>query len=412
MTAREAAYHWIRRIEDSAYSNLLIGGISTLSAEDQAFAAKIALTCTERRLTLEHILRAYSKKPIEKLDKPVRTVLVMGLCQILYMNVPDNAAVNESVKLIKKLRFVSAGAMVNGILRSFIRDGKVIPPVKGDDCDKLSVEYSVPDDLIRRVSGAYGMDNALIWLRRLDSVPDTYIRTNTRRTSTAELMEKLAAEELEPSEGPVEGSIKLGRTDFDKPSFAQGLYYVQGLSSQMCADAVQASDRDVILDICAAPGGKSFTMAQSGARVISCELYERRAGLIRREAARLGFDDIEVIVNDGTVYSEKLASYHPTKVLCDVPCSGYGVSGKPEIRYKPHDAVKDLPELQYSILCTSAGYLTAGGTIVYSTCTVEPAENGGVTDRFVKGQGFEKEFEKTIFREDSDGFYICRMVKR
>ena len=153
-------------------------------------------------------------------------------------------------------------------------------------------------------------------------------------------------------------------------------------------------------------------MAQSGAKVISCELYERRAGLIRREAARLGFDDIEVMVNDGAVFSEKLASYHPNKILCDVPCSGYGVSGKPEIRYKPHSEVEGLPELQYSILSTSAEYLPSGGTIIYSTCTVEPAENGGVTDRFTEEHPFEKQFEQVIFREDCDGFYICRMVKK
>ncbi len=412
MTAREAAYHCIRRIEDSAYSNLLLKGLNGLSAEDQAFAAKLTLTCTERRLTLVHILRAYSKKPPEKLDKPVYTVLLMGLCQILYMNVPDSAAVNESVKLIKKLRFASAGTMVNGILRSFIRDGKKIPPVKGDECDRLSVEYSVPDDLIRRVSGAYGMENTLIWLGRLDAVPDTYIRTNTRKTTTAELIKQLADEGLQPSAGPVEDSIKLGRTEFDVPSFRDGLFYVQGLSSQMCADSMQAESGDVILDICAAPGGKSFTMAQRGAKVISCELYERRAGLIRREAARLGFDDIEVMVNDGAVFSEKLASYHPSKILCDVPCSGYGVSGKPEIRYKPHSEVEGLPELQYSILSTSAEYLPSGGTIIYSTCTVEPAENGGVTDRFTEEHPFEKQFEQVIFREDCDGFYICRMVKK
>ena len=411
MTAREAAYQWIRSIEKGAYSNLVMNSTDKLSDEDKSFSAKLALTTVERRLTLEHILRKYSKKPIEKLDAPVRIVLLMGLCQLLYMNVPDSAAVNESVKLIKKLRYASAGTMVNGILRSFIRDGKVIPPVDGDECERLSVAYSVPVGLIRKILAAYGRENTLIWLDRLDAVPDTYISTNITKTNRDELMRILADEGTACEAGEVNNSIKLDDPDFSADSFVNGLYHVQGLSSQMCADMMDAQNGDVIIDICGAPGGKSFTMAENGAKVISCELYEHRAGLILRDAKRLGLD-IEVAVNDGTVYSEKLAACRPNKILCDVPCSGFGVSGKPEIRYKSLEMVSGLPEIQYKILCTSAEYLSSGGVLIYSTCTVDPDENEEITHRFARENPFDIVSDQMIFAKDRDGFYICKMIKR
>ncbi|UKI16837.1 MAG: 16S rRNA (cytosine(967)-C(5))-methyltransferase RsmB [Ruminococcus sp.] len=359
----------------------------SLSDRDKAFAARLFYGVTERKLTLEHIIGAYVSKPLQKLDRQVRITLMMGVYQIMYMdNVPDSAAVNESVSLVKKLGKASASGMVNAVLRSIIRDGKKIPPVKGDKYDKMAVEYSCPAELIRRICKGYGEENTVSLLEASLLPSVTVLRTNVLKTSSEELIASLKSRGISAKASEVEKNAVIcdDLRDVERdPDFIAGNYHVQDYSSQLCCKAVSPRKGETVIDICAAPGGKTFTMAEmmgDEGRIFACELHEKRTGLIVKGAERLGISCIEAVTNDARVYNEKLPM--ADRVLCDVPCSGYGViRGKPEIRYKPLSEASRLPEIQLDILRTACRYVKDGGVLVYSTCTVNIEENERVIEK-------------------------------
>lgn len=437
MSARYAAYKLIEKVETGGYSNIALGGMfsksDSLSDRDKAFAARLFYGVTERKLTLEHIIGAYVSKPLQKLDRQVRITLMMGVYQIMYMdNVPDSAAVNESVSLVKKLGKASASGMVNAVLRSIIRDGKKIPPVKGDKYDKMAVEYSCPAELIRRICKGYGEENTVSLLEASLLPSVTVLRTNVLKTTSEELIASLKSRGIsaKASEFEEKAVICDDLRDVERdPDFIAGNYHVQDYSSQLCCKAVSPRKGETVIDICAAPGGKTFTMAEmmgDEGRIFACELHEKRTGLIVKGAERLGISCIEAVTNDARVYNEKLPM--ADRVLCDVPCSGYGViRGKPEIRYKPLSEAQRLPEIQLDILRTACRYVKDGGLLVYSTCTVNIEENECVIEKFLAensdfhgeefpedmGDFFRGKFMTAIFSKQfgGDGFFICRMRK-
>lgn len=437
MSARYAAYKLIEKVETGGYSNIALGGMfsksDSLSDRDKAFAARLFYGVTERKLTLEHIIGAYVSKPLQKLDRQVRITLMMGVYQIMYMdNVPDSAAVNESVSLVKKLGKASASGMVNAVLRSIIRDGKKIPPVKGDKYDKMAVEYSCPAELIRRICKGYGEENTVSLLEASLLPSVTVLRTNVLKTSSEELIASLKSRGISAQASEFEENAVIcdDLRDVERdPDFIAGNYHVQDYSSQLCCKAVSPRKGETVIDICAAPGGKTFTMAEmmgDEGRIFACELHEKRTGLIVKGAERLGISCIEAVTNDARVYNEKLPM--ADRVLCDVPCSGYGViRGKPEIRYKPLSEAQRLPEIQLDILRTACRYVKDGGLLVYSTCTVNIEENECVIEKFLAensdfhgeefpkdmGDFFRGKFMSAIFSKQfgGDGFFICRMRK-
>lgn len=437
MSARYAAYKLIEKVETGGYSNIALGGMfsksDSLSDRDKAFAARLFYGVTERKLTLEHIIGAYVSKPLQKLDRQVRITLMMGVYQIMYMdNVPDSAAVNESVSLVKKLGKASASGMVNAVLRSIIRDGKKIPPVKGDKYDKMAVEYSCPAELIRRICKGYGEENTVSLLEASLLPSVTVLRTNVLKTSSEELIASLKSRVISAQASEFEENAVIcdDLRDVERdPDFIAGNYHVQDYSSQLCCKAVSPRKGETVIDICAAPGGKTFTMAEmmgDEGRIFACELHEKRTGLIVKGAERLGISCIEAVTNDARVYNEKLPV--ADRVLCDVPCSGYGViRGKPEIRYKPLSEAQRLPEIQLDILRTACRYVKDGGLLVYSTCTVNIEENECVIEKFLAensdfhgeefpkdmGDFFRGKFMSAIFSKQfgGDGFFICRMRK-
>lgn len=437
MSARYAAYKLIEKVETGGYSNIALGGMfsksDSLSDRDKAFAARLFYGVTERKLTLEHIIGAYVSKPLQKLDRQVRITLMMGVYQIMYMdNVPDSAAVNESVSLVKKLGKASASGMVNAVLRSIIRDGKKIPPVKGDKYDKMAVEYSCPAELIRRICKGYVEENTVSLLEASLLPSVTVLRTNVLKTSSEELIASLKSRGISAQASEFEENAVIcdDLRDVERdPDFIAGNYHVQDYSSQLCCKAVSPRKGETVIDICAAPGGKTFTMAEmmgDEGRIFACELHEKRTGLIVKGAERLGISCIEAVTNDARVYNEKLPV--ADRVLCDVPCSGYGViRGKPEIRYKPLSEAQRLPEIQLDILRTACRYVKDGGLLVYSTCTVNIEENECVIEKFLAensdfhgeefpkdmGDFFRGKFMSAIFSKQfgGDGFFICRMRK-
>lgn len=410
ITPREVAYRLIYSCQEKgAYSNLAFDGAiskSGLSAADRKFAAALSYGTLERLVTLDRIIAQRSNIASDKLSMQVKCVLQLGLYQILYMDsVPDSAAVNESVKLIKKV-YRSGGTVgfVNAVLRGFIRDGKKLPEPE-DRIDELSMKYSCPRWLIEKWLGEYSEQQAMSMLKSSLGRPPVTLRVNTTKCTISELCDALTSEGYEVCRSSnvcdvieVESSAGLENT----AAYANGLFHVQDISSQLCCEALELEAADTLLDVCSAPGGKAFTCAeimQGKGRVIACDLHAKRVSLIEKGAARLGLENITAAVNDAKLYNESFPL--ADKVLCDVVCSGLGViRRKPEIKYKSPQELEGLPEIQYRILETSSGYVRKGGILVYSTCTLSKAENEEVVQRFLRTHD---EFEAVNVSDSRDG---------
>lgn len=414
----------------SSYSNILLDSALTesgLSERDKAFAAALFYGVTERKMTLDYIIKQYCRMPFEKLETGAVVVLRMGIYQILYMSVPENAAVNESVKLCKKLKLFSAQGFVNGLLRTFLRREKAVSYVGLDTAERLSIQYSAPKWLARKWTDEYGEANAVKCLKASLGAPPIYARVNTTKISPDDLVKSLKSDGIKASVFPrLAGCVKLEKTgDLERSeAFRSGFFHVQDVSSQLCCHTLKPIVNETVLDICAAPGGKSFTMAElmgNNGRVISMDLYEQRVDLIRKGAWRLGLNIVEAEINNAVKFNEKLPM--ADRVLCDVPCSGLGViRRKPEIKYKSEEEFEELPRLQMAILETSAQYVKVGGTLVYSTCTLSRAENDDVAAAFaaehpefspivqpIPYAGAENSPTRTFFPEEDggDGFFTA-----
>lgn len=430
--ARLTAAKLLLKMESSdAYSNILLDSAlsgSELSDRDKAFAAALFYGVTERRITLDYIIRINSKIPFEKLDEAAVQILRMGLYQLLYMpSVPESAAVNESVKLCKKLKVFSAQGFVNGMLRGFIRGGKRISYRGLDAAQRLSVEYSCPQWLTEKLTEEYGNDKAAAALRASVGKPPVYARVNRTKTNAEKLCRLLKSEGISAeSYSGIDGCILLAKTgELEKSrSFREGLFHVQDISSQLCCLTLRPVVNETVLDMCAAPGGKSFTMAElmeNRGRVVSMDLHDMRVGLIEDGAARLGLSIIEARRNDALKFNPDLPM--ADRVLCDVPCSGYGViRRKPEIKYKNKSEADGLPEIQREILEVSSRYVKVGGTLVYSTCTLSRAENDDVAEAFLAAHpefspivqpvpfsGAQNSYKRTYFPDENggDGFFTA-----
>ncbi len=416
-----------RTIEEGSYSNLLLDkalAASELSAADKKLCAQLYYGVMERRLTLEHILRSYSKKPPEKLDAVIRNILYLGLYQLAYCEkIPDRAAVNESVLLAKQFKKTSASGFVNAVLRSFLRDGKEIKFPK-EQWKAMEVQYSVPAALCCQIVQEHGQEFADAFLADSLKTPPCTVRLNPLRGSIADLADEGLAPE---AFAKPDNACRITCPDVrSSKAFQKGMFHVQDLASQLCCAILDPQPDETVLDLCAAPGGKTFTIAermQDRGRVLAFDLHEHRAELIRKGAQRLGLTCITAMTADAAVYDEKMPQ--ADRILCDVPCSGYGViRRKPEIRYKPLSECCELPKLQYAILENAARYLKKGGTLVYSTCTILKAENEKVVERFLKSHpdfelvplpeyGLTEGFATfSVCYDNCDGFFAAHMRRK
>ncbi len=433
-SARLLAYELLLKMENGAFSNIVLdSGLSDcgLSQRDKGFVSRVFYGVIERRLTLDYIISLYSTKPLKSIDTQLLIILRTGVYQLLFMDsVPDNAAVNESVSLCRIIKKTSAAGFVNAVLRSFIRSGKKYELPSGR-IQRLCINYSCNEQLVRMLIDDYSYETAEKFLSASLESRTLYIRVNNTRISADNLAEKFRESGINAvKHDKMENCLVLDKlNDIDNnPLFLNGFFHVQDLSSQLCCAALNPQENDRVLDICSAPGGKAFTLAgmmNGKGTVTACDLHDKRAGLISQGASRLGFGNIKVLQNDARNYNGSLGSFD--KILCDVPCSGYGViRSKPEIKYTLPEDASMLPQLQYKILKMSAGYLKTGGEIVYSTCTVLKRENDEVVERFLtenpgfEGAGFIDEsdtlsgdYKVTIFPEyfNSDGFFICKIRK-
>lgn len=390
--ARQTAFDILSKIQkDSSYSNLTIDSFLAsvcLDEVDSAFVSALVYGVLESSFTLDYQLAANLKQPLKKLKPQVLTVLRLGAYQLLFMDkVPESAAVNESVKLIKANGCSFASGLVNAVLRNVAKKGLCLP----DESDKTfyySVRYSFPQELVKFWIKSYGEENTVGIMESCSGRPPLIVRANTLKVTADELTSTLKNEGIESKSSVVTDSLELGKCGSVErlKSFADGLFHVQDAASQFCIAALDPQPGETILDLCAAPGGKSFTVAErmnNTGKIIACDIHNHRLDLIKSGAARLGITNIECIVNDAAVYNENLPM--ADRVLCDVPCSGLGiVRRKPEIRCKPLDTLKELPPVQGKILDTASRYVKKGGTLVYSTCALNPKENENVCKSFLE----------------------------
>lgn len=433
--ARKIVLRLLTKLDkNSSYSNILLDdGLakSGLSAQDKKFAAAMFYGVLERRITLDAVIKKYSDRPADKLNVEIRNLLRMGIYQLCYMDsVPDSAAVNESVILAKNNRNPAVSGFVNGLLRSFIRDGKKIPKGK-NRIESLSVEYSCPVWLVQKWLNEYGDDVTLSMLKTSLGQAPTTVRVNNLKCTVNDLLQELNSAgigcEINTNAPNALNIFSSGAVELME-QYKKGLFHVQDISSQLCCAVVDPKEGDTVLDICSAPGGKTFTIAErmnDKGKVLAFDLHENRVRLIRQGAERLGLTAVTADVNNGKLFNQSLPQ--ADRVLCDVPCSGLGViRRKPEIKYKSPEDFDNLPEIQYSILETSSQYAKQGGVLVYSTCTLSRAENDDVVNRFLQNHSdfVPCQLDENVFGKDcsfktsitpdkfnSDGFFIAKLIK-
>lgn len=414
-----------RTFENDGFSNIMLDNAlskSDLDNQGKSFVSALYYGVIERKITLDHIISKYANR---KIDSDIKNILRMGIYQLKYMDsVPDCAGVNESVNLVHKIRKVSAKSFVNAVLRKFIRDGKNIDYPE-DRIKRYSVMYSVPEQLVKKLDDEYGERYMISLLESSVTAPPVTVRMNNLKTTQEEFVTLTSAVPYEKIENCFEIKGKVTGTK----AFEKGFFHVQDIASQLCCMALSPAPNDIVFDMCASPGGKTFTLAelmQGKGQVFSFDLYPQRVKLIQDGAERLGLENIKTAVGDATVFNEKLPQ--ADKILCDVVCSGLGViRRKPEIKYKDLKSFEELPEIQYSILENASRYLKKGGEIVYSTCTLNRAENDEVIKKFLEEH---TEFEAIPFLENlgepfgtgmvtlvpaffgSDGFFIAKLRKK
>lgn len=414
---RQLAFETLLKLrKNQSYSNLSIAGVlgsSDLSGADKSLFTTLVYGVLERKLTLDYNLSLYLKEPLKKLNPKVYTAMLLGAYQVLFLEkVPDHAAINEAVKLTRKNGAGFASGLCNAVLRKVASNGLCLPENDGSP-EYWSVLYSVPVPLIRLWIDAYGPEKTEGILKDALGPRPLTVRVNTTRTTTEELIARLNEEGVTavPHEAVGDALVLTSAGDLAAlPSFRDGLFHVQDAASQLCCQNVAAGPGMTVYDLCAAPGGKSCTLAeymQNDGVVRAYDLYEKRVGLIAENAERLGLSIVEPAVGDATGFDPErpLAD----RVLCDVPCAGYGDIGrKPEIRFRDPGSVDNLPALQYDILDKAEQYVVDGGRLVYSTCSLNPAENEAVAERFLEEHdGWNLVLMKTYFPQDyhCDGFF-------
>ena len=389
-TARKLVVDCILKVETSGFSNLvLLSEIDnhSLSNQDKAFATKLFYGTVERKLTLNYILQKQLSKPIAKMDKEIVAILQSGLYQLLYMqSVPAYAAINQAVGLCPVFKKTSAKGLVNAVLRK-CQKFDIDKETFKDKLTELSVKYSVNTDIVKIILRDYP-DSAEDILKGMFITPKFTVKINTTKISAQDFKKLIADSGLTYNQMPLDDGIEILHKGSvtDIPGFKEGYFYVQGITSQYAVRAAGIQKDNDVLDLCAAPGGKSFAAAielGGSGSVTSCDPNVSRLKLIQDGAKRLGLSNITTVQNSGEIYNDKLKKYDV--IICDVPCSGIGIiPKKPDLRYKSMTEVDNLAQLQYDILTTASKYLKANGTIVYSTCTINKQENEQVVDRFLK----------------------------
>jgi 16S rRNA (cytosine967-C5)-methyltransferase len=438
---RELALEGLLQIEKSgAYSNLLLNNLiekNNLDGKDIGLLTEIVYGTIQRRDVLDFYLQPFLRKKVEPW---VKVLLRLSLYQMLFLDrIPPHAAIYEAVEIAKKRGHKGISSLVNGVLRSVQRQG--VPSLEKiqDPAKRLAIETSHPEWLVREWIEVYGLETArkMCEVNLLPPVPTA--RVNVDKTTLNEALELLEQEGIEAKKGDLSDDavqIKRGNVAHTK-AFQRGYLSIQDESSMLVARALGPEEGDMVLDSCAAPGGKTSHIAErlhGSGKVISLDLHPHKVRLIQEQVKRLGLSNVEAKALDARKAREQFRDETFDKILVDAPCSGFGViRRKPDIKLgKSAEDSKKLSHIQLAILEEVAPLLKRGGRLVYSTCTVEQTENEKVVHAFLQAH---PEFEWDVSVKDrlpkalepyvtngevqilphyflTDGFYIACLRKK
>ena len=403
--------------------------------KDKSFYTRLLYGTCERKITLDFIIETLSDIPLAKIEPLVKCILETGLYQIFYMDrVPDSAACNEATNLVKTLCPKSYAGYVNAIMRNAVRrKSELVEKIMSlSGIQGISVRHSIPEWICELWENDYGCAEKIAsGFERIP--PHITLRVNTLRISAKELFSKMpeefGARIIDEKTITLSKSVPVSEIY----GFEEGLFFVQDSSSTssaslICPESVKA-ENPVIIDTCACPGGKTFSIAISfdnKGTVYSFDLHENRLSLIESGTKRLGISSVKTMANDARFPREELFG-KADAVRTDVPCSGLGIiAKKPDIRYKDKEDIERLPQIQKEILIQSSKYVKPGGILVYSTCTLRKAENQDVVNFFLEnnkdfvlsGDAFEdkngKSGMKTFFPhiDSTDGFFAAKLIRK
>ena len=441
--ARRAAVQALVRIhEHGGYSNIvleeLLDGLSVPTAQ-RAMTVRLVYGVIERRLTLDYLLNKLSTTPVKKMAPTVREILRVGVYQLCYMDsVPPFAAISESVSLARAMGHARLTGYVNGVLRGVQRQAHALLDELPNNDKGREIRYSCPRAHIRAWETAYGAEVTRGLLDSLNDAPPTYIRVNTCQTTAKALAEVFAAFGIDcESVDGLPNALRLSSAQALQtlPTELKSQFYFQDAASQWCCYALGAQPNERIADVCAAPGGKSFTVAQymnDCGVIVASDVYEQKCATVTRRAKQFGFCCVQVQCRDASHTPPQALLESFDRVICDAPCAGLGViRRKPEIRYKDAAEFFDLPSLQLQILSQAAKLVRSGGVLQYSTCTLRPEENEQVAETFLQQHpefsprvlplpscfgkaGLTASHCITLFPHvhNTDGFFIAGFIKR
>lgn len=437
MSARACAYAVVRRVfEDGAWADRALPGEAErqgLDGRDRALAVALVYGTVQRRRTLDHVIEHLAGRPAEDIDPPLLAALRLGVLQLAYLDrIPPHAAVDESVALAKAAAPRGAG-LVNAVLRRAADEARPLVEALPDrTAAEAALRHSHPDWIAELWWEALGPEAARLLMAAHNRPAEAVLRANTLRIAPEELAARLPVG-ARPADGIPESLVLDGPFDaHGDPMHAEGLYMPQSRAAAGVVAALDPQPGERVLDLCAAPGGKTTHIAarmEDRGKVVAVELNAQRARSLERTSARMGATCVTVRTADARAPGEEVEVYD--RVLVDPPCSDLGtLASRPDARWRkqPGDPER-LAALQGEILHTAAGALKGGGTLVYSTCTISPAENERVVDAFLAAHPrFEvlgprsdlpawdhptdARFQSTLpHRDGTDGFFIARLRK-
>ena len=421
---RRTAYHTLMDVETkNAFSNIATNHQVILHKPTNVpFVRELVYGVLENKMLLDYVINELIPGDVDHVKKSDLTILRMGIYQLAKMDsVPEYAAVNESVQLAKKFSKGREG-FINGVLRSYITKKYTIklPDRSEDEVKYLSIKYSYAPWIIRLWLETYDVDFVEDLLKAGNETPSVCIRLNWLKIMKPDMIKELEGKGFEVTEGKFASNALhvKGPGLLETTFYKDGHFSVQDEAAQMVAQMLDPKHGDVVMDMCAAPGGKALAIAErmnNQGVVIASDVYKRRVEIADREAKRLGINIIQTRTWDATRVDSTMIG-KADSVLLDVPCSGLGViRRKPEIKYKDNEAeVQLLPAKQLAILRASANYVKPGGVLMYVTCTINPYENERVVADFLrKTNQFSVEESRQFLPniDGTDGFFICKMRK-
>lgn len=421
MQARKLAYSILNSVyKDKGFVNLLLNNAlneSNLKPNDKGLVTNIVYGVLQNSMYLDYVIRHYCVD--KKVDARMRTLLKCAFYQMYFMDkIPNYALVNETVEIAKSELGLQASKFANAVLNNAIRNPFTLKQSDfKDELSYLCMKYSHPEWLIRMIGKHYGMDKAMSYMKSNVTPPPLSLRVNTLKTSVEEILKVpyFKKGNLSPVGLFYTGDEPIGNVK----EFLEGLVTVQDESGQMVAEIMDPKENCSILDMCAAPGSKTFHMASkinNKGKIIAIDLYEHRIQLLKNQIKRLGATSVIPVCYDSTKLLEKYQEESFDYVLLDAPCSGYGV-----VRRKPDLLVnidqKDLDgilSLQKELIDVAVKLVKNQGTLVYSTCTLNKKENESQVEYLLnKYPNFKVVEQRVIFPDefDSDGFFICKLVR-